>query len=175
MMNSLNSQGAKRDFLVLNFCNALLIIATEKADDLTDTSVKHRDSNKDYRVNKRIDTRLTNIKSLVATTIDNIYSNNDRALAVWIRDKTKTKIIKSLKKVETDLVNLEYLVLYLLFVNFDTSERKGAVLHESMKPITSMSGYILDTATLFEQTGVSELEGSMYDLAIEYIKTIKER
>lgn len=168
------SSGAKKDFLVLNFAHALLTIATERTDELTTDDVKFRDDNKNHKTNKRIDNRLIKIKATVSETIQDVYGSNGSSLAEWVRDKTKTKIIYTLQKIDAELVNLEYLLVYILYSNFSETERLGLKLDNSMKPIGRMSDYLMDTAAMFEQTKVASLESNMYSLAGEYIKKIKE-
>ncbi len=167
------SGGAKKDLLVLHFALALLTIATERMDDLHDSDVTVREDNKNHKLNKRIDRRLAHISTVCNDTLNDLYQKEEGSLARWAKKQVKTKIVKMLATTDSFEVSLEHLSIFILYVNFDESERCGVKLFDELKPIGRLSGYLLDTSVLFEESEVAHLEGSMFDLAVSYIKTIK--
>lgn len=159
---------AKKDLLVLSFANALITVSMQNTND---ASV--RASNKNYSTNKKIDRRLDEINSLLEEVKKEMLNLGGLSLVNWINSNLSKRIGETLIKIQEDKINLEYLALIILHINFADNERYGKPLAEPMRKVQERMPYILETTYMFEDTEVGILEGEMYKQGHSVINLIK--
>ena len=164
------NNNTKKDFLVLNFVSALFTVSNK---DTEDENVIKRTSNIDYKQNKRIDRRIDQIQETISKSIKDMYQLGGKDLTKWMKINLEKKIVGTLTKIQAETINLEYLAMFILYVNFAKNERNGKTLAEPMQEIQDAMQYILDTTAMFEGTAVGDLEGDMYEQAHNIIMMIK--
>lgn len=157
------SSGAKKDFLILCFCNA--IITTSKQDDI-DAEVLSASGS--YHLNKRIGRALDKLLDKMGATISSEFAR-DAGLASWVRQNLDKRIGYALSKASQAVVNLELMALWVLYVNFTERDKKLDAIFE---PFTKAEEY-LRVIDLVNQTEASKIEGEMFQLAYELIQNIK--
>ena len=164
------SKSSKLDFMIVNFATSLLKVSKV---DAKDEGVKDRSNNKDYQINKRIDRRIDTIQTMLDEVVADMYNLGGNDLATWTKKNLPKRIGGTLTKIQEHTVNLEYLAMFILYVNFAENEREGKALSEPMQMIQQKMDYILETTALFEQINISFLEGAMYEQSIKIIQMIK--
>jgi hypothetical protein len=160
------SSGAKKDLMVLNFCAALMQVSRLN-ESKKDESVVSR-TNRDYRINKKIDAALDILFDDIKSVIDEILSK-DAKTALWLKKNLDKRIKKMMIEMQAETVNLEMFAIWVLYVNFAEKQR---TLHPLFTKFCDTARYfsILD---MMEKTAISEINGDMFILAYETIKQIK--
>lgn len=164
------ARSSKYDFMVLNFANSLLKVSQN---DNGDEGVEARANNKDYSKNKRIDRRIQTITSFLDNVMQEMYNLGGADLQAWVRNNLHKRIGNTLTRLQEEAINLEYLALFILYVNFAPNERKGKALTAPMELIQHKMSYILETTAMFEDLEVGKLEEQMYESAYKVIQNIK--
>ena len=162
------SAGAKKDLLILEFCQALLVVS--KTDDAkSDNSLVNRQYTTDYHINKRIDRAIDKIIDRAGVTIKSIVAKEGYELAKWLKMALNNKIVPALKSITTKTINLEMLALWIMFANF--SERNKTLIPE-LREYEDANQYIR-VVELIGNTEVARLEGELFDEAYNIIAMLK--
>lgn len=162
------SQGSKKDLLVLEFCQALILVS--KTDDVfSDDDIVNRVSNKKYHLNKRIDNALEALSNRMGKTIEGIVNREGYELSKWLKSALNSKVAPTLKAITSKTINLELLSLWVLFVNF--SEHKKPLIEEFAQYIDA-SQY-LRIIELISGTEISKLEGTLFEEAYKIVAILK--
>lgn len=162
------SAGAKRNLLVLEFCQALILVS--KTDDvLNDDDLIKRPSNKQYHTNKRIDRALEALIGRMGKTIEGIIQKEGAPLSKWLKSALNSKVAPTLKAISAKTINLELLSLWCLYVCF--SEAKKPLLEE-FKEYEDAEQYfrIID---LMSETDIAKLEGTLFEEAYGVVAILK--
>ncbi len=162
------SNNVRLDFLILLFARSILEVS--KMDNSEETGVITID-HKNYKVDKRIDRRIEHIEKKLDDTIKEMYAIGGRKLAHWVSVTAKGRIDNSILALGGQKVNLEYLALNILFVNF-CDYRKYAIM-DKMQWIKEDENYIQDTLDLFSKTNVAFLEEESFINAADLIESVK--
>lgn len=157
------SSGAKKDFLVLCFCYALIEVSQEK---IKDSTIIMRKGN--YNHNKKINRALLKLHTAIKTTVDTEFKK-DISLVLWVRKNLDSKIGYALTKATQSTLSLELISLFILFVNFvERSQKLDPIFDQYTKVDTYFR--IID---MLNTTEAANVEGEMFQLAYELIKNIK--
>lgn len=162
------SSGAKRDLLVLNFCQALIIVS--KTDDVfADDDIVNRVSNKKHHLNKRIDRALEALSERMGKTIEGIIQKEGHPLSKWLKSALNSKVAPTLKSITSKTINLEMLALWICFVNF--AERDKTLIAE-FKEYEDANQYFR-IIELIGGTDVARLEGELFEEAYKVVAILK--
>ena len=162
------SAGAKKDLLVLQFCQALITVS--KSDDVfADDDIVNRVSNKKYHLNKRIDKALQSLSDRMAKTIKGIIAKDGFALSKWLKSALNSKVAPTLKSITSKTINLEMLALWVMFVNF--AERDKTLITE-LKEYEDANQYFR-IVELIGGTEVARLEGELFEEAYKVVAILK--
>lgn len=162
------SSGAKRNLLVLEFCQALILVS--KTDDVfADDDLIKRPSNKKYHINKRIDRALEALSNRMAKTIEGIMQKEGYELSKWLKSALDSKVAPTLKAITAKTINLEMLSLWILFVNF--SETKTPLIEE-FEEYRDAEQY-LRIIELISETEIAKLEGTLFEEAYKIVAILK--
>ena len=160
--------GAKRDLLVLNFCQALILVS--KTDDVfADDDIVNRVSNKKHHLNKRIDRALEALSERMGKTIEGIIQKEGYALSKWLKSALNSKVAPTLKSITSKTINLEMLALWIAFVNF--AERDKTLIAE-FKEYEDANQYFR-IIELIGGTDVAKLEGELFEEAYKIVAILK--
>lgn len=167
-MSNTISSGCKKDLMVIQFANSLIQIS--KDDEANqDKDILSRKSNKDYKLNKRIDRHLEAMTNKLGETINAIFEIGGHETAAWIRKNLDKRIGGTLTHIQQSTINLEMLAMYVLYVNFAETERP---LHKAFKWLEDAEQYF-KTTDLMSSTIISRLENPMFLSAYDVVKRIK--
>lgn len=162
------SAGGKRDLLVLQFCQALITVS--KTDDVfADDDIVNRHSNKDYRLNKRIDKALQALSDRMTRTIEGIIAKDGYMLSKWLKSALNSKVAPTLKSITSKTINLELLALWIAFVNF--AERDKTLIAD-FKEYEDANQYFR-IIELIGGTEVARLEGELFEEAYKVVAILK--
>lgn len=162
------SSGAKKDLLVLNFCQALILVS--KTDDVfADDNIVNRVSNKKYHLNRRIDNALEALSGRMGKTINGIMQKEGYPLSKWLRAALDSKVMPTLKSITAKTINLELLALWIAFVNF--AERDKSLITE-FKEYEDANQYFR-IIELIGGTEVARLEGELFEEAYKIVAILK--
>lgn len=165
------SQGVLKDFMVLNFCGALIEISYTNPDG----AIIRNTDNTVYKENKRIERRLREVRKHTSATIDAIGSVCNHKQQLWIK-KRLTVVGTALQWLERhDInINLELLALYVLFVNFDDNERDKMPVHPLYKWYQDSTNYMDTNADLIGNLLSDKTETDMFLLAYDLVSILKK-
>ena len=123
------SAGAKKDLLIINFVIGLIQTSMRDDDAVKNDKDLTKRTNKDYKLNKRIDRRLERLSLMMQETQNAVYRKYgaDGSLGRWVTTKLNTNLIKLLNKLSAD-TNLELLANQVLFEAF--KERNKPLIEE---------------------------------------------
>ena len=158
------SSGAKKDLLVLNFCQALILVSKTE-DVFSDDDIVNRVSNKKYHLNKRIDRALEALSERMGKTIEGIIQKEGYALSKWLKSALNSKVAPTLKSITSKTINLEMLALWIAFVNF--AERDKTLIIE-FKEYEEANQYFR-IIELIGGTDVARLEGELFEEAYKVV------
>ena len=162
------SSGAKKDLLVLQFCQALILVS--KTDDVfADDDIVNRHSNKDYHLNKRIDKALQALSDRMTKTIEGIIAKEGYTLSKRLKSALSSKVAPTLKSITSKTINLEMLALWIAFVNF--AERDKTLIAE-FKEYEDANQYFR-IVELIGGTEVARLEGELFEEAYKVVAILK--
>ena len=162
------SSGAKKDLLVLQFCQALITVS--KSDDVfADDDIVNRHSNKDYHLNKRIDKALQALSDRMTKTIKGIIAKESYTLSKWLKSALNSKVAPTLKSITSKTINLEMLALWICFVNF--AERDKTLIAE-FKEYEDANQYFR-IIELIGGTDVARLENTLFEEAYKIVAILK--
>ena len=162
------SSGAKRDLLVLNFCQALILVS--KMDEVfADDDVIDRASNKDYHINKRIDRALEALSERMGKTIEGIIQKEGYTLSAWLKSALNSKVAPTLKAITAKTINLEMLSLWIMYVNY--SEHKKPLIPE-FREYEDAEQY-LKIIELISGTEIAKLENTLFEEAYKIVAILK--
>ena len=162
------SAGAKKDMLIVSFVHSLITVS-KQTDTKEDESISNRNSNKDYKINKRIDSNLDRLLQKLQETISNLYAAGGKETAIWMKKNLEKRVGSTLVKLQQEKINLEMLGLWVLYCNFSEIKRP---LHKEMKWLEDGNQF-LNIADLMEQTKISDIQGDMNLIAYDVIGRIK--
>ena len=162
------SSGAKKDMLVLQFCKAMLDVS-KMEETVNDTDVVSVKNNKNYHLNKRIQTALDKMSDRMQTTLNTLYIDGGTSTAEWVRSNMNKRIGSTIKDFQAKTVNLEMLSMWIMYVNF--CERDKAI-HPLFKEWLDEKQYFR-IIELLGGTEVARLEGEMFDISYDIVKRIK--
>lgn len=162
------SSGAKKDLLVLEFCQALILVS--KTDDVfSDDDLIKRPSNKQYHTNKRIDRALEALSGRMGKTIESIIQKEGYELSKWLKSALNSKVAPTLKAITAKTINLELLSLWCLYVCF--SETKKPLIEE-FEEYRDAEQY-LRIIELISETEIAKLEGTLFEEAYKIVAILK--
>jgi len=162
------SSGAKKDLLVLNFCQALILVS--KTDDVfADDDIVNRVSNKKHHLNKRIDRHLQALIERMGKTIEGIIQKEGYALSKWLKSALNSKVAPTLKSITSKTINLEMLSLWIMYVNY--SEHKKPLIEE-FKQYEDAEQYF-KIIELMSGLDVARLEGPLFQEAYKIVAILK--
>ena len=121
--------GAKRDLLIINMAIGLITITLEKPEEVKNDKDLTQRTNKDHKLNKRIDRRLENLMKRLSETQMTVFTKygRDGKLSKWVRSNLNSKFINIFNRLQSN-TNLELLANQLLFECF--MERDCPVIEE---------------------------------------------
>lgn len=173
------SSGARKDLLVATFARSLLTIGRHirentmdelkgvKPGQTVDTGkIVERQSNKTYKVNKRLDRRFDKLEDALNETATQLM---DPKTAQWQKDNVDKRIGKLLYRIQSEDINPESLAVNILFSNFVEREKP---LHEAMAWL-AIPGQYYDIEDLIEETPAEEVTQRMFIIAKESVAEIK--
>ena len=158
------SAGAKKDLMVVYFCYSTIKISLE---DIGDAEIKQRKDNKNHKLNKRIDRRLEKLMERLEKTIS--YFMSDYDVATWIRRNLDKRIGKTLLLIQESTLNLEFLALFILYVNFCERDKP---LHAEFQWLEDPDIYF-NITELIADTKISDLESELFLMAYDIVQNIK--
>lgn len=162
------SAGARKDLLVLEFCQALILVS--KTDDVfNDDDIVNRVSNKKYHLNKRIDNALEALSGRMGKTIKGIINREGYELSKWLKGALNSKVAPTLKAITAKTINLELLSLWILFVNF--SEHKKPLIEEFEQYVDAEQ--YLRIIELISGTEIAKLESTLFEEAYKIVAILK--
>lgn len=135
------SNNIRLDFLVMLFARAIIEVA--KMDDIEDAGVFRLD-NKSHKTKKRIDRRIEDMSKKLDASIKAMYEIGKSKLTKWVSNTAKGRIDNTILAINDKEVNLNYLALSVLYVNFCDFRGDKNIMRE-MKWIKEDTDYILDT------------------------------
>lgn len=160
------SVGAKKDLLILQFAYALLKISNETIDD---ANIIHRADNKIYKVNKKIDKAVNKLITNLQMTIEIMYQDNPLELQSWVKAKMLKRVGVALSNIQDEVINLEYLALLILYVNFCEHDKK---LREEYLWLEDAEQYFV-VMEMLNQTKAGIVEADAQNLAYDLVEFIK--
>jgi len=152
----MKSSGFKKDLLVAMFCASLITVSQE-------------DFNDDEVINVDVDSELNAIINQIAKDIQKTLNTAPFEVQRWIRRKTETVVPLVLSSIDTKVISLETLALYVLFVNF--IERKYP-LDEDLKFLVSRYDY-MDLAEKLNETALGQVEEEMFKLSYLILSNLR--
>jgi hypothetical protein len=164
------SSGAKKDLLVLNLCIGLIgTVLNDKDEAVKNDKDLIKRTNKNYKLNKRIDRRLEKLFEKLQATSKAIFEKygRDGKLGKWMKTKLNTTTIKVLNELRPD-TNLELLANQVLFECFMERDKP---LIEELQWLADISEY--SVFDMLVQTEAGSVEGETYQDAIDIVKKIK--
>jgi hypothetical protein len=162
------SSGAKRDLLVLNFCQALILVS--KTDDVfADDDIINRVSNKKHHLNKRIDRHLQALSERMGKTIEGVIQKEGYTLSKWLKSALDSKVAPTLKAITAKTINLEMLSLWIMYVNY--SEHKKPLIPE-FREYEDAEQY-LKVIELISGTEIAKLENTLFEEAYKIVAILK--
>ena len=162
------SAGAKRNLLVLEFCQALILVS--KTDDVfKDDDLIKRPLNKQYHTNKRIDRALEALSVRMGKTIEGIIQKEGVTLSKWLKSALNSKVMPTLKAITSKTINLEMLSLWIMYVCFSETNKP---LIEEFEEYRDAEQY-LRIIELISGTEIAKLEGTLFEEAYRVVAILK--
>jgi len=158
------SSGAKKDLLVLYFAYSLIKVSK----DSNEYDGIEAISNKDYKINKRIDRNLDKLENDILKTIDSLIGEVETAK--WIKNNLDKRVGKLLMKIQDETINLEFLALWVLYVNF--ADNRTQKLNDEFSWLTNENLYFR-VAEYLSKTNVAKVEDKMFMMAYDAVHMIK--
>jgi len=145
-------------------------ISLEKHDD----AIVRSEDNENYKLNKRIDRRITALRAKTKEALNVIgeLCTEDEARYTKKRLKNIGELLHYFERNNIN-TNLELLALNILFVNFDPNERKKIPVHEAYLFFTDSKNFLDDNADLIGKTLKDSVETDMFLLAYDCINRLK--
>ena len=134
-----------------------------------DDDVIDRTSNKDYKVNKRIDKALEALSNRMGKTIEVIIQKEGYTLSKWLKSALNSKVAPTLKAIAAKTINLEMLSLWIMYVNY--SEHKKPLIPE-FKQYEDAEQY-LKIIELMSGTEIAKLENTLFEEAYRIVAILK--
>ncbi len=165
-----HSRGTLKEFTVMNFASALLQTSLNGSDG----AIERDKSNKNHKLNKRLDRRIKALREKTKEVLNEIGNNSSRDAATYTKKRlTKvTDTLQWLEKTEQN-INLEILGIYILFVNFNPNERNNKKLDPAFKWFENSENYMDENAELIGSLLDGDTESDMFLLSYEIIERLK--
>ena len=157
------SSGSRKELLVLMFVSSIISVS-EHEETKTDEDVIKMD-NKTHKINKKIRELLLSIKSDINIYVKSIMTQE---IAEWIKSKSPSSTMKAVRKAQETKVGLEFLAVWVLYVNFIERKQK---LDEGMIMFTKYD--YMGLADMMELTAIGETNGDMMMLSYDVVESLK--
>ena len=115
------SRGAMKDFMVLQFVHSMIEVSMQDTSK-QDIDLLNRD-NKSYKLNKKIDKQLEELRDNLKATINSVFKEGGREVVEYVRKNLQSRIGGTLTQIQRSTINLEMLAMYVLYVNFAEKQR----------------------------------------------------
>ena len=162
------SRGAMKDFMVLHFVRSLIEVSMRDTSK-QDINLLNRD-NKSYKLNKKIDKKLEELRDNLKATINLMFKEGGLEAAEYVRKNLHSRIGGTLIQIKKDTINLEMLAMYVLYVNFAERQRP---LHPLMQWLNN-TDMIFGITDMMSETAISTLENDLFLEAYSVVNKIKE-
>lgn len=158
-MSNTISAGAKRDLLIINLAIGLIQTSLNNEDEVKNDKDLTKRTNKDYKLNKRIDRRLEKLVDRLQKTQTEVFEKygEDGKLGKWVKGKLNSNFLNIFNNLKPN-INLELLANQTLFECF--MERDKPLMDEYMWLRDSNSYSIFD---LLVETEAGKVEGETYE------------
>ena len=141
------SMGLVKNMGLLNIVYGMLEVSLK----YDDNELQDRTSNKNHKLNKRIDRRLRTLQQDIQDFIHDQTEENKTELAK--RFKKQSHTIRIIEDLVRDEITLEMLAIYVMFVKFCEKEK-----HESVA-FFNMPDFYMDTIELCRQCDYPDISG----------------
>jgi len=153
------SSGARRDLLLMNLVIGLIGTALGDDEEVKNDKDLTKRTNKDYKLNKRIDRRLEKLIKSLQETQAKVFGRygKDGKLGKWIKGKVEKELIPVLNSLNPK-TNLELLANQVLFECFMERDKP---LIEEFKWLNDSGVYSM--YDLLVETEAGKVEGETYE------------